>query len=99
MRRQAPGADPPRGELENTGTGACHAHYDVDLGFATSHWPPGNEQAAFTDGKGMFAVSKALFVESDLPGESSLEIRKPADWKFETPWAVDVRGDLSFSAR
>ncbi len=79
-----------------TGTGACRAHYDVDLSFATSHWPPGNEQAAFTDGKGMFAVSKALFIESDLPDERSLQIRKPADWRLETPWAADARGIYHF---
>jgi len=78
------------------GTGGCRAHYDVDLSFATQHWPPGNEQAAFTDGKGMFAVSKALFIESDLSGERSLKIHKPAVWQLKTPWAADPHGVFHF---
>jgi predicted metalloprotease with PDZ domain len=83
-------------KIAGTASGRCQAHYDVDLSFANRHWPPGNEQAAFTDGKGAFAVSKALFIESDLPGERRLEIRKAKSFQLETPWTADADGIFHF---
>ncbi len=84
-------------KVEGASAAPCHASYDVDLSFATRHWPPGNEQAAFTDGKGMFAVSKALFLESDLAGERRLQIRMSRDWQLQTPWIADAHGVFHFA--
>ena len=86
-------------KMGGTSTAPCRIRYDVDLSIATRHWDVGNEQAAFTDGQGMFAVSKALFVESDLPGERRLQIRKPAAWQLQTPWAADAHGIFPAATR
>jgi predicted metalloprotease with PDZ domain len=66
--------------------GRARLTYRVDLSFAKTKWPAGNEQAAYFDGKALFAASRVLFVVStgDAPAEVRFEI--PPGAKLATPW-------------
>ncbi|MBZ5658048.1 MAG: hypothetical protein LAO56_22530 [Acidobacteriia bacterium] len=60
--------------------------YEVDLSFVASHWPVGNEQAGYTDGKATFVVSKALFLDCKAPGQRLIRFFSPEPWRVATPW-------------
>jgi predicted metalloprotease with PDZ domain len=60
--------------------------YNVDLSFARTDWPYGNEQAGLWQDGALFLVSKALFIASDAPGPRHVRIDAPATWSVSTPW-------------
>ena len=77
---------------------SLRVQYDVDLSFARQPWPAGNEQAGYTDGKALFLVSKALFLDCERDGPRAVRFELPAGWSVEAPWE---RGSApgSFTAR
>jgi predicted metalloprotease with PDZ domain len=70
--------------------------YDVDLSFAKTKWPAGNEQAGLFENGALFLVSKALFIVTDVAGPRRVTFRVPKDWKVATPW--DPVGDHTYRA-
>ncbi len=77
-------------------TGPCTVHYRVDLSFVTGKWEVGNEQAGFSDSKGTFVVSKALFLESDARGRRSITFTVPHGWSLITPWPSSTDHEFNF---
>lgn len=76
--------------------GPCTLRYEVDLGFTKAKWEVGNEQAGFTDGKGTFVVSKAVFIECDIPGVRRVKLHVPPNWVLVTPWLETGNGTFQF---
>jgi predicted metalloprotease with PDZ domain len=68
--------------------------YWVDLSFASSPWPAGNEQAGYTDGHAMYLVTKAIFIESDLPGDRIIRFRMDKTHKLAIPWVPSNSGEF-----
>lgn len=60
--------------------------YEVDLSFVGSRWPVGNEQAGYTDGKATFVVSKALFLDCQVPGQRKIQFSSAEPWRVATSW-------------
>ena len=83
-------------KLDTASKSPATAHYTVDLTFTQQRWEVGNEQAGFTDGKGTFVVSKALFLESDLPGFRTVAFHLQPGWKLLTPWHASAAATYSF---
>jgi hypothetical protein len=63
-----------------------HITYAVDLSFAGSKWPSGNEQAGVFQEGALFVVSKALFIVSDAVTDARIDLHLPQTWKASTPW-------------
>jgi predicted metalloprotease with PDZ domain len=82
--------------IDKTGDQPCTATYSVDLGFSLEKWAVGNEQAGFSDGKGTFVASKALFLESSLSGVRRVAFQVPAGWSLITPWSKSAEGEFEF---
>ena len=68
------------------GDGVLALEYAVDLSFARQPWPAGNEQGAYTDGKSLYLVSKALFLDSPHEGKRAVRFELPPGWSVEAPW-------------
>lgn len=68
-------------------SGPCTMTYNVDLSFTRSKWEVGNEQAGFTDGRGTFLSSKAIFIETPVPGTREVTFIVPPRWKLVSPWS------------
>lgn len=66
--------------------GPLHLTYEVDLSFASSAWPAGNEQAGYFEDGALYVVSKALFIVSDVPGERLVTFRVPQRWTVASAW-------------
>ena len=66
--------------------GTIRLTYTVDLSLAKTKWPAGNEQAAYFDGKALFAASRLLFIVSDLDGPATVKFRLPPLARVSTPW-------------
>lgn len=82
-----PQADSARGwTLPGSGTRRVHLHYVVDLSYARTAWPPGNEQAGFWDSTALYTVTKPIFVTGDRPTPAVIEFDIPAGWQIATPW-------------
>jgi len=77
---------------------SLRVQYDVDLSFARQPWPAGNEQAGYTDGKALFVVSKALFLDCERDGPRAVRFELPAGWSVEAPWERGAAPG-SFTAR
>lgn len=60
--------------------------YRIDLAFARTPWPAGNEQAAAVFDDALYVVGRALFVVGDVPTTSHVEFVLPAEWHVSTPW-------------
>lgn len=71
--------------------GLLHLRYKVDLSFAKTKWPPGNEQGAKLVGQSIFSVTKPLFVAS-LEVPAQVEITPPNGWNVGTGWVADAAG-------
>lgn len=76
--------------------GACRATYSVDLGFTRIAWGVGNEQAGFSNGRGTFVVSKAVLIETSLPGTRRVHLHSRRAWQIVTPWSPDASGTFGF---
>jgi predicted metalloprotease with PDZ domain len=63
--------------------------YDVDLSFARSPWPVGNEQAGYGDDRTTYVVSKALFLDCKQPGQRTIRFLPHANWKIAAPWKAE----------
>lgn len=70
----------------NNFNGRAHLSYQVDLSFSQTKWAAGNEQAAFYDGKALFAASRVLFIVSDREAPATVTFNKRAAAKISTPW-------------
>jgi predicted metalloprotease with PDZ domain len=77
-------------------SGACRATYSVDLGFTRVPWGVGNEQAGYSDGRGTFVVSKAVLIETTLPGKRRVRLHSRPAWQVVTPWSPDENGTFGF---
>jgi predicted metalloprotease with PDZ domain len=60
--------------------------YRVDLSFAKTKWEAGNEQAAYYDGRALFAASRVLFIVSDLADQNQVRFDLPSTAKLDVPW-------------
>jgi predicted metalloprotease with PDZ domain len=66
--------------------GRARLSYRVDLSFAKTKWDAGNEQAAFYDGRALFAASRVFFIVPDVKADSEVRFDIPADAKLAVPW-------------
>ena len=82
-----PQPDSARGwTLPGSGSRRLHLRYAVDLSYARTVWPPGNEQAGFWDSAALYTVTKPIFVTGDRPEPAVVEFDVPAAWQIATPW-------------
>jgi predicted metalloprotease with PDZ domain len=72
--------------------------YTVDLSFAKSVWPYGNEQAGTLQGHDLFVVSKALFITSESAGPRTVEFLIPSGWHIAAPWTREFEGRTTYIA-
>lgn len=77
--------------------GPCSASYRMDLSFARSKWEVGNEQAGFTDDRGTFLSTKAIFLESSVPGPRIVRFERPPNWRLVTSWDAQPDGSFVFA--
>lgn len=68
--------------------------YNLDLSFTRAPWPAGNEQAGYSDGDATYLVTKALFLESDLPGERTIAFKLPTGKRLAIPWTPKGPGEF-----
>jgi predicted metalloprotease with PDZ domain len=73
-------------QIADAFNGSVKLSYQVDLSFAKTKWKYGNEQAGIFQDGGLFVVSKALFIVSDLTGRRQLTFELPQSWKLSAPW-------------
>ena len=90
-------ADSAVWRLADTTSRTIRLEYQVDLSYARSAWPYGNEQAATLQGEDLFTVSKALFIVSSVPGKRIISFKVPAGWHVSTPWAPRSGSAQSFT--
>jgi predicted metalloprotease with PDZ domain len=83
--------------LADTTARTIQLSYQVDLSYAQSPWPSGNEQAATLQGEELFTVSKALFIVSSTPGKRTVTFKIPIRWHVSTPWAPLSESAQSFT--
>jgi predicted metalloprotease with PDZ domain len=72
--------------VERNFNGQARLTYDVDLSFSQTKWEAGNEQAAFFDGKALFAASRVLFIVSDGRPDAVVNFAVPDRARVATPW-------------
>src|SRR5215211_6311236 len=72
--------------------------YTVDVSFAESVWPYGNEQAGTLQGRDLFVVSKALFITSESAGPRKVEFVIPPGWHIAAPWATEPERRTAYIA-
>ena len=60
--------------------------YSVDYSFAKTQWPAGNEQAAYFDGKALYAASRTAIIISDMDASNDVFFAVPAGQKIAVPW-------------
>lgn len=73
-------------QLADSTSRSVRLSYAVDLSFAESQWPYGNEQAGSLQGRDLFVVSKALFITSKSAGPRTVEFVIPPGWHVAAPW-------------
>lgn len=73
--------------------------YDVDLAFARTAWPSGNEQAAAVLDDALYIVGRAMFVTGDVESEASVRFDLPPGWRVSTPLQSAGAGGVQFIAR
>jgi predicted metalloprotease with PDZ domain len=73
-------------QLADSTSRSVRLSYAVDLSFAASQWPYGNEQAGSLQGRDLFVVSKALFITSKSAGPRVVEFVIPPGWHVAAPW-------------
>jgi predicted metalloprotease with PDZ domain len=80
-------------KIGNGYKGRARLSYKVDLSFAKTKWGAGNEQAAFYDGKALFAASRVFFIVPEAAAEAA-EVRfdLPANAKLAVPWKLSADG-------
>ena len=85
-------------QLTDTTSRSVRLTYTVDLSFARSQWPYGNEQAGALLGQDLFIVSKALFITSKSPGPRVVEFTVPSGWHVAAPWNKTSLGGATYEA-
>lgn len=60
--------------------------YEVDLSFVKKDWDVGNEQAGKFINNSMFVVTRALFLFSEIEGNSKIVFKTPSNFKVSTSW-------------
>jgi predicted metalloprotease with PDZ domain len=75
--------------------GRARLTYRVDLAFAKTKWDAGNEQAAFYDGKALFAATRVFFIVPDVNAPAEVHFNLRADAKLAVPWKP-LAGKQSF---
>lgn len=66
--------------------GRVRLSYTVDLSFSQTKWNAGNEQAAFYDGKALFAASRVLFIVGDEDAQATINFAVPDGTRVSVPW-------------
>jgi predicted metalloprotease with PDZ domain len=66
--------------------GRARLTYRVDLSFSKTKWGAGNEQAAFYDGKALFAATRVFFIVPDANASAEVRLSLPAGAKLAVPW-------------
>jgi predicted metalloprotease with PDZ domain len=85
-------------QLTDTTSRSVRLTYAVDLSFAGSQWPYGNEQAGALLGQDLFVVSKALFITSKSPGPRVVEFTIPPAWHVAASWNKVSSGGTAYEA-
>ncbi len=67
-------------------SGRARLNYRVDLSFSKTKWGAGNEQAAFYDGKALFAATRVLFIVPDVGTPAEIRLEVPGGVKIAAPW-------------
>jgi hypothetical protein len=70
--------------------------YQVDLSYATTQWPYGNEQAATLQGQDLYTVSKSIFIVSSATSAREVVYRVRTGWHVTTPWPAGPHGIYSY---
>jgi hypothetical protein len=85
-------------QLTDSSTRSVRLAYTVDLSFAKSQWPYGNEQAGSLQGRDLFVVSKALFITSRSAGPRTVEFTIPPGWHLAAPWNRTPKAPNTYDA-
>ena len=83
--------------LVNPAPRMLRIEYQVDLSYATTDWPYGNEQAATLQGEDLYTVSKAIFIVSSTTGAREIVYRVKTAWHVTTPWSAGSHGIHSYA--
>jgi hypothetical protein len=59
--------------------------YAVDLSYAHSPWPPGNEQAGLWSDNALYTITKPLFI-AGAPSSALVTVVVPDGWRVTSPW-------------
>lgn len=79
-------------------SGRIRLSYAVDLSFSQTKWAAGNEQAAFYDGKALFAATRVLFIVGDGDAEATVNFALPDGARISVPWKK-LSANNSFSTK
>lgn len=66
--------------------GIADVSYRVDIGYAKVEWDFGNEQMGRIYNGGLYTVTKAFFLSSEIVNSSQIHFTIPEEWMVASPW-------------